>query len=600
MVVCFFITESDFFMSTAPEQVSGKIFDGKILGRIYGLMQPYIGRFYLLVFLTIILAILAPSRPYLIQYAIDHPVAEGDLPGLGRMVIWMVILTVLQSLFQWLYTYLSGWMGQQLIKDLRLKLYRHILNLRLQFFDRTPIGRLVTRNISDIETLSEVSNSFAAIVGDILQLAVLMGMMFYTDWRLSLVSLATFPLMLLSTYVFKEKMKNAFTEVRNAVASFNTFVQEHITGMSVVQIFGSETRELRKFKDINKEHLRANLKTVLYFSIYFPVAEVISALATGLVVWYGAAEVLHDEVTFGTLVAFIMYISLFFRPVRMLADRFNTLQMGVVSSDRIFKLLDNDEYLQGSGQKTLGDLTGEVAFDHVWFGYEQDRYVLKDIHFTVKPGETVAFVGATGAGKSSIINLLNRFYEIQQGHILVDGTDIREYRLDDLRAHIGIVLQDVFLFSDSIEYNISLGNPDISREQILRTAEMVGAREFIEKLPGGLDYNVMERGATLSVGQRQLISFVRALVYDPRVIVLDEATSSVDSETEELIQQAIEKAMKGRTAIIIAHRLATIQKADKIIVLDKGEIKEIGTHEELLEKDGYYAHLYRIQYKQVA
>jgi ATP-binding cassette subfamily B protein len=495
---------------------------------------------------------------------------------------------------------MAGWLGQNIIRDIRIQLYEKILRLRLKFFDQTPIGRLVTRTVSDVETLSDVfSDGMAAVAGDILQLVLIIGVMFYTDWRLSLISLATVPFMLISTYIFKEKIKDSFNEVRTAVSNLNAFVQEHITGMNIVQIFSAEKVELDKFQKINTVHRDAHVRSIWYYSVYYPVADVIAAAATGLIVWYGAREILHDDITFGTVTAFIMFTNLFFRPIRMLADRFNTLQMGIVSTDRILKLLDSDDYTVNNGTYAPTQLRGEVSFKNVWFAYNEEEYVLKDISFDVQAGQTVAFVGATGAGKSSVINLLSRFYDINKGEIMVDGVEVHQYELGALRHNIGVVLQDVFLFSDTIHNNITLGNPDISRAQIIEAAKLVGAHDFIERLPGGYDYNVMERGATLSVGQRQLISFVRALVHDPKIIVLDEATSSVDTETEELIQNAIEKLMKGRTAIVIAHRLSTIQKANQIIVLDKGQIKEKGTHDELLEHDGFYANLYRMQYKEV-
>lgn len=587
-------------MGMNEEKPSGKIFDARILRRIFAFVRPFIGVFYLLVFLTLFGGLLIPLRPYLIQRTVDNQIAHSDFSGLIAMTLLLVVLAFLQAVVQYYHTFYANWLGQQVIREIRTQLYKHVVNFRLSFFDKTPNGRLVTRHVSDVETLADVfSEGLAAIAGDLLQLFFLLAIMLYTDWRLTLVSLSTLPLLILATYIFKEKIKKAFAEVRAAVANLNTFVQEHITGMSIVQIFNSEQKELAKFNKINKEHRTAHLKTVLYYSVYFPVAEVIAATGTGLLVWYGAREVLHDAVTAGTLIAFIMYISLFFRPIRMLADRFNTLQMGIVASDRILKLLDSHEEVASTGTYRTDKIHGEVRFENVWFAYQPDNYVLKNISFQAKVGETVALVGATGAGKSSIINLLTRFYEINKGHIYLDGIDIREYDLQNLRRHIGMVLQDVFLYSETIRYNITLGNQAISDEEIWQAAELVGAKEFIVKLPGQLDYNVMERGATLSVGQRQLISFVRAMVYNPRILILDEATSSVDTETEELIQKAIEKMMFGRTAIIIAHRLATIQKAHKIIVLDKGEIKEMGTHNELLEKGGYYAHLHHIQYKEV-
>lgn len=580
--------------------VSGNIVDFSVLKRLFVFARPYNKEFYLLVFLTVLLGVLVPIRPYLIQLTIDHDIAQGDLKGLTQMIIVLVGLMVLQAIVQYFHTYLSGWLGQHIIRDIRIKLFSHIQRLRLKFFDNTPIGRLVTRNISDIETLSEVfSQGIAAMIGDLLQLAFILSLMFFLDWRLTLVSLSTLPVLIFATYIFKEKIKYAFNEVRTAVANLNSFVQEHITGMNIVQIFNNEREEYQKFKAINDEHRRANLKSVMYYSIYFPVAEVIQAVGIGLIVWYGSGGVIREELTLGVLIAFIMYIQMFFRPIRMIADRFNTLQMGIVSSNRIIKLLDSEDKIDDSGTLKVDHLRGQVRFDRVHFAYNDEDWVLKDITFEVKPGETLALVGATGAGKSSIINLLSRFYEINKGSITVDGREIKTYDLENLRKNIAVVLQDVFLFSDTIYNNITLKDPRIDRAKVLEAADLVGARTFIERLPGGFDYNVMERGATLSVGQRQLISFVRAMVYDPRLIVLDEATSSVDTETEELIQMAIQKLMKGRTSIVIAHRLSTIQNADQILVLEKGEIVERGKHDTLLQEDGYYSQLHAMQYKEV-
>ncbi|WP_341227350.1 ABC transporter ATP-binding protein [uncultured Arcticibacterium sp.] len=580
------------------EKVSGKIFDKAVLKRLLTFIIPYKFRFILLVVLILLGAVLSPIMPLLIKYTIDGPITNGDYPGLSKMLMLMIGLLFTSSILTFFNTYLAGWLGQHIIRDIRVQLYDKILSLKLRFFDETPIGRLVTRTISDIETLSNVfSSGFAAIAGDVLQLILIMAVMFYTDWRLSLISLSTIPFMLISTYIFKEKVKKSFNKVRNAVSNLNSFMQEQITGMSLVQVFNSEDISFKKFLEINKNHRQANIRSILYYSIYYPVVEVISALGVGLVVWYGAREILNPaaNVTFGTITAFIMFINQFFRPIRMIADRVNTLQMGIVSTDRILKVLDSEDFIQNNGSITA-PIKGEVSFDKVWFAYKDENYVLKDISFEVKKGETVAFVGATGAGKSSIVNLLTRFYEINKGQIKIDGIDVKDYEMSHLRRQIGMVLQDVFLFSDTIRNNITLGDETITDQQIIEAAKMVGVHNFIMQLPGNYDYNVMERGSTLSVGQRQLISFVRAMVQNPNIIVLDEATSSIDTESEELIQKAIEKLMKGRTAIVIAHRLSTIQKAHKIVVVDKGRIVEMGTHEELLNNQNAYANLYEMQY----
>jgi len=587
-------------VSNPSENISGNIVDLRILRRLVQFLQPYRSKFVFLILLTLSLAVLAPLRPFLIQITIDDYLSIGDYRGLVNMILLLVAILFIQAIVQYSHTYLSSWLGQSIIRDIRIRLFDHLLRLRLKFFDNTPIGKLVTRNISDIETLSNVfSEGLAAMMGDLLQLIFILIFMFAIDWRLTLVSLSTLPFLLISTYVFKEKIKVAFNQVRNAVASLNAFVQEHITGMSVVQIFNSEKEEYQKFEKLNEEHRRANIKSVMYYSIYFPVAEVIGAVGIGLIVWYGAKGVISNDLQFGVLVSFILYLQMFFRPIRMIADRFNTLQLGIVSSSRILRLLDNQDFIANNGTRIPVKVEGNVSFEKVWFAYNEEDYVLKDISFDVKSGETLALVGETGAGKSSVINLLNRFYDISRGKVLIDGVDIQEYDLYALRRNIGLVLQDVFLFSDTVAHNISMGNPEIEMDRIIEAAELVGARKFIERLPGAFNYNVMERGATLSVGQRQLISFVRAMVYNPKILVLDEATSSVDSETEELIQKAILKLMQGRTSIVIAHRLSTIQKANRILVMDKGEIKERGTHEELLEIGGFYSHLHRMQYKEV-
>jgi ATP-binding cassette, subfamily B, multidrug efflux pump len=578
---------------------SGNLFDLKILRRLFSFVKPYSLLFFILVLLTILTAALGIAMPMIIgMVAIDINIANRDVPGLINTTIFLIGLLILTGIVRYFHTYISDLLGENIIRDIRIKLFDHILKFRLSFYDKTPIGRLITRNISDIETLAEVfSEGFAAIAADLLLIIFILVAMFIKDWRLALISLSPLPILIISTYIFKEKIKSSFNDVRTAVANLNTFVQEHITGMNIVQIFNSENREYKKFEAINEEHKKANLRSVLYYSVYFPVADIISAACTGLMVWYGAHLFLDEMVTIGVITMFTMYLALFFRPIRMIADRFNTLQMGIVSSGRIFNLLDTKEYIPENGTYKPAEIKGNIKFEDVWFAYNDEDYILKGISFEVKAGETLALVGATGAGKSSIINLLNRFYEVQKGSIKVDGMNINEFDIDSLRSRISVVLQDVFLFSDSIANNITLNNKTITEVKMWEAAELVGAKKFIERLPDQFNYNVMERGATLSVGQRQLISFIRSLVYDPKIIVLDEATSSVDTETEVLIQNAIEKLMSGRTAIVIAHRLSTIQKADKILVLDKGEIKEEGRHEELMKKGGLYSELNRLQYK---
>jgi ATP-binding cassette subfamily B multidrug efflux pump len=585
-------------MSNPNTKLSGNLFDFMVIKRLASYIKPYKVFFFIQIALTILTAILATVKPLVVQRAIDTNIQNKDLPGLYLSIIILTSLLVLHTILQYFNTYTADWLGQSIIRDIRIKLYNHLLKFRLQFFDKTPIGQLVTRNVSDIETLSNfASEGLAGIVGDILQLAFILGFMLYIDWKLTLISLSILPVLLFSTYVFKEKIKYSFNLVRTAVSNLNTFVQEHITGMFVVQVFNSEKREYEKFKAINKDHRDANLKSVLYYSIYFPIAEIIGASGIGLLVWMGSKEVLAGHTTAGTLISFIMYISMFFRPIRMIADRFNTLQMAVVSADRIFKLLDRKEELQNEGE-TKHVIQGDIAFKNVSFSYVEDQPVLKNISFHVPKGQTMALVGPTGAGKSSVINVLSRFYEIQLGSIEIDHIPVQEYPLANLRAQIGTVLQDVFLFSDTIRNNITLNNPNISDQQIWEAAALIGVSEFIQKLPGQLDYVVHERGGTLSVGQRQLISFLRTLVYDPKILILDEATSSIDGDTESLIQKAILKLMENRTSIVIAHRLSTIQHAHTILVLDHGEIKEQGSHDELIALKGLYYQMSLVQFKQ--
>lgn len=578
-------------------KVSGNAVDINLLRRVFRYVTPYRSIFIWSIVLTILLAILAPLRPWLIQFTLDRYILLNDHTGLIDMSLLMVGLLLVQTVVQYFHTFFTNILGQSVIKDLRVKVFNHISSLRLKYFDRTPIGQLITRTVSDLETIADIfSEGLIVIVGDILQVIAIIAVMLYVDWELTLVVLIPMPLLIMASLVFKEAIKSAFQDVRTQVANLNTFLQEHITGIRIIQYFAREDQEMKKFKEINSKHRDAHIRSNWYYSIFFPVVEIISAVSIGLLVWYGSKSILSDEISPGVVVSFIMYINMLFRPIRELADKFNTLQMGMVGAERIFNVLDTDEKTEDKGILHPEKLNGDIEFRNVWFAYNDENWVLKDISFHVKPGETLALVGATGAGKSSIINILNRFYEINKGSILVDGNDIREYKLSYLRSHIATVLQDVFLFSDSIANNINLSNEEIGREKLIQAAKEVGAYEFIMKLPGGFDYDVMERGATLSSGQAQLISFIRAMVYDPQILVLDEATASVDTETEELIQHAINKLMQGRTSIVIAHRLSTIQNADRIIVLDHGEIKEMGSHQQLLKLNGFYRKLYDLQF----
>ena len=583
------------------KNISGNLFDLKILNRLFIFCKPYMGVFYTLIFLTLSLSILQPIRPFITQIIIDDYVSLNDIEGLTKMIILLLGLLILNAIVMYFHTYLSGWLGQNIIKDIRIKLFSHLQNFKLQFFDKTPIGRIVTRNVSDIETIADIfGQGIAAIIGDVLQLFGIVFLMFYINWKLTLISLATLPFLFLTTYIFKEKVKLSFNNVRNAVANLNSYVQEHIIGMNIVQIFGNEKKEYERFKKINETHLKANLKAVLYYSIYFPVMELFTSIGLGLLIWYGSNQLFTDEVTLGVLVAFIMYLQLFFRPIRAIADRFNTLQMGVVSSKRIFDLLDRKERIISNEKLYDVQLKGDVEFKNVWFAYNDDDYVLKNISFKINYGESVGFVGATGSGKTSIINLINRFYDFQKGKILVDGTDIRDFNLASLRNNLGLVSQDVFLFSDTIHNNITLFNDSIKEDEVWNAIKKVGAEKFINKLPRKLKFNVKERGISLSVGQRQLISCIRIMLYDPKIILLDEATSSVDSESEMMIQNAISEILKNRTSIVVAHRLSTIKEVDKIVVIDSGNIKEIGSHKDLLKRNGFYNKLYEMQYKNTA
>ncbi|WP_238395357.1 ABC transporter ATP-binding protein [Mucilaginibacter sp. 14171R-50] len=572
-------------------------------------VKPYNGTFIIAALLTIFLAGIALVQPILIQKTLDKEILGNNYNGLVFMVGLMITQLLIQTVAQYYQTYLTNSLGQSVIRDLRVDIFNHITSLRLKYFDRTPIGMLITRTVSDLETIADIfSEGLISIMGDMLLVFAVIGYMLWQDWKLALITLIPMPLLFASTYVFKEAIKSSFQEVRTQVAQLNTFLAEHISGISIIQYFAREEQEMRKFKAVNLKYRDANIRSNWYYSIFFPVVEILFAICIALLVWYGCKRILNDQqmhalsaspngITPGVITGFIVLLNMLFRPIRQLADKFNTLQMGMVGADRIFKVLDTDEVAIDEGKLAPPALNGEIEFNNVWFAYNDENWVLKDINFHIKPGETLALVGATGAGKSSTINILNRFYDIGRGEVKVDGHDIREYKVDYLRSRIATVIQDVFLFTDTIGNNISLNNTAITRDEIIAAAKDVGAHEFIERLPGGYDYNVMERGATLSAGQAQLISFIRALVYNPAILVLDEATSSVDTETELLIQNAINKLMQGRTAIVIAHRLSTIQNADKIIVLDHGEIKEMGTHQELLRiENGYYRKLYDLQF----
>jgi ATP-binding cassette subfamily B protein len=582
-----------------------KIFDFSLLNRIISYAKPYRYRFYTSFALAIVMALMAPLRPWLINTTVNDYIQHNIANMVILLTVIQIGLLLVETVFRFFFSYYTAWLGQTVVKDLRVTVFQKILGLNLRQFDTTPIGTLTTRTVNDIETISDVfAEGFIPILADLLSIIAVLFTMFYINPQLTLICLIPFPLLIIATYYFKESVNKSFHRVRTAVAALNAFVQEHIQGMHVVQAFSVENKEFKKFREINKEHRNANIKAIFAYSVFFPIVEIILAVSLGLLVWYGAGQTLNRAQDDGgklaaDIMAFILLLNMLFRPLRFIADKFNVLQMGMVASERVFKVLDNTDEIKPSAADAYspaGHVPGKIEFDRVWFAYNDENWVLKNISFTVEAGQTVALVGHTGSGKTSIISLLNRMYHIQKGAVKIDGVKIEDYKLESLRSKTGIVLQDVFLFAGTITDNVTLRNPAISKERVVEAAKLIGIHDFIMKLPGNYDFNVMERGATMSQGQRQLLSFIRALLYDPSILILDEATSSIDSETEELIQHAIETLIEGRTSVIIAHRLSTIRKANKIIVLDKGEIKEMGTHDELLQLNGYYAKLYRMQF----
>jgi ATP-binding cassette subfamily B protein len=588
------------------EDTRAQGFDSHLFRRIVGYLKPYRGWVVLALALVVGVAYLGPLRPYLVQVAIDEHIVPGDLGGLMRVIGLLVGALMLEGVLAFAGGYLTQWIGQNAIYDLRTRVFDHIVRQPLRFFDRQPIGRLITRTTSDVESLSDVlSQGVVTILGDLGRLFFIGYFMFSLDATLALVSLSVMPLMVWATMTFRKKVRVQYRETRKHVARLNAFLQEHVTGMGVVQLFGREEEEARRFAAINDDNRRAQIKTIFYFALFWPAVEIIAAVALGLVLWTGGLSALGGGVTLGVLVAFIQYVRQFFEPIRNLSDQYNTLQSAMAGAERIFGVLDTDEALtEPERAPSERPLRGRIAFEDVWFTYDRDlapdeepNWILKGVSFVVEPGRSAAFVGATGAGKSTIIGLLLRFYDVQKGRITVDGVDVRDYPLETLRRGIGLVLQDVFLFSGTIERNITLGE-DVPRERVEAAARLIGADRFIERLPQGYDQDVRERGANLSHGQRQLLSFVRAVVYNPAVLVLDEATSSVDTETEEIVQRALETLLEGRTSLVVAHRLSTIQHSDQILVMHRGEIRERGTHQELLAMNGLYRRLYELQYRE--
>ena len=548
------------------------------------------------VILTIIQSVITAFQPYLYKTVIDEVIIPKQFQLLEKWALILLIWLIVQALLGFANSYLSESIAQSVILKLRQYIYDHLTRLKLSFYDKTPVGTAVTRSISDVQTITDLfSSGVITIAGDLIQIIVIMSCMFYMDVKLTLITLTVVPVLLFAANRFRKGIRDTFQDVRNQVAKLNAFLQERITGMQIVQLFNREKEEKRRFDQINQAHRDANIRSVYYYSIFFPIVEVLVAVSFALIVWYGSGSLVRGSIEFGELTAFIMFINLFFRPIRAIADRFNNIQMGIVAADRIFKLIDDVENIEQTTEVAAPKFSGDVKFDHVWFAYQNEEWVLRDVSFHLPQGKTMAIVGATGSGKTTIASLVNQLYQQQKGDILLDDINIQSLNITSVRQQIALVLQDVFLFSGSVKDNIRLHNDDIDIEKMIDAARSIGAYEFIEKLPGGFDYNVMERGMTLSLGQRQLVSFIRALAFDPRIILLDEATSSIDTETEQLIQKAIDRLLENRTAIVIAHRLSTIAKADEILVIEKGEVKERGNHASLMAAGGHYAHLYETQ-----
>ena len=581
------------------ETKTGKVLDLTLLFRVIAFAKPYKKQFIIATISAILLSFLGPIRPMLINYAIDNFIIISDPENLLKITVLLIALLFCEGFIQFFYIYLSTWIGQNVILDLRKKIFKHIVSLKMSYFDKTPIGTLVTRAVSDIETIADIfSQGLLVIIAELLKLVIVIFFMFYTDWRLSIIALLTIPILLVATAWFKRNIKASFQAVRDKVSSINSFVQEHIVGMNIVQIFNREKAEFEKFKQINSEHRDAHLRSIFYYAVFFPVVEVLSAVSIGLVVWYGGEGIISGkDITIGEIIAFILFIQMMFRPIRQLADRFNVLQMGIVGSERVFRVLDTDDKINDEGKIEVADLNGEISFENVWFRYKKDQWILKNLNFNIESGKFLALVGHTGAGKSSIIRILNRFYEIEKGKIKIDNISIDDLTLNSLRDNIALVQQEVFLFSDSILNNISLYQENILKSEIIKASKEIGVHDFIMSLPNGFDYVVGERGVTLSSGQRQLIAFLRVYIRNPKILILDEATASIDSSTEALLQNALVKLSKNRTTIVIAHRLSTIVNADKILLLDEGAILEQGNHKSLLDLKGEYFKMYENQVK---